>query len=184
MQAARRSVALHDMTVEEAYDAVSHACIMLVVGHHHYGCTLLVELGEQAHHLGSVLRVKVTRRLVGQYHLGVEDHSTGYGHTLLLSARQLVREMLGAMADGHTLHDFLHTLLALGAGYAQIGEGKLYVLLHTQFVYQIEALEHEAYLAFAHIGTLLLLEVFHLAAAQPVLSAGAVVQQSQYVEQR
>ena len=39
--------------------------------------------------------------------------STGDSYSLLLTTRKLVREVLGTMADGHSLHNRLHLCLAL-----------------------------------------------------------------------
>ena len=45
----------YDMSIEEMDDAVGHLSVVGIVGHHDDGGTVLVELGEQSHHLGPVL---------------------------------------------------------------------------------------------------------------------------------
>ena len=65
---------LHDVAVEEVDDAVGVARVALRVGDHHDGGALLVELGEQVHHLLAVLGVEVAGGFVGEDELGVGDH--------------------------------------------------------------------------------------------------------------
>lgn len=57
---------LNNATVEEVDDAVGIARVALRVGDHHDGGALLVQLGEQIHHLLAVLGIKVASRLVGE----------------------------------------------------------------------------------------------------------------------
>ena len=76
----------YDLSIKQVYRPVSYLRIVLVMRNHHYRRTVLVQLRQQAHHLGSILRIKVTRRLIRQYQLGTEHHGTGYGHSLLLTA--------------------------------------------------------------------------------------------------
>ena len=105
---------LHDFTVKEVDDAVGIAGVTLGVGHHDDGGAFLVEVGEQLHHLLAVLGIQVTSRLIGEDEFWVGYHGTGDGYTLLLAARQLLREVVLAVPDVHARHDGLHTLLALG----------------------------------------------------------------------
>lgn len=71
--------------------------IMLIMRYHDDGGALVVQLGKQMHHLGSILGIKITRRLIGKDELRTEDHGTGDGYSLLLTTRKLVREVLGTM---------------------------------------------------------------------------------------
>ena len=87
---------------------------------------------------------EVTRGLVGEDELGVGDDGAGDGHPLLLTARQLLREVRGAVLDGHARHDVLDTLLTLGGGDVHVAQRQLNVLKHVEFVNEVEALEHEA----------------------------------------
>ena len=174
---------LHHAAVEEVDDAVGIAGVALRVGHHDDGGAFLVEVGEQVHHLAAVLRVEVTRRLVGEDELGVGDDGAGDGHPLLLAAAELLREVLGAVLDGHALHDFRDTLLALGGGDVHVAQRQLDVLIHVQLVDEVEALEHEADVALAELGAVLLLEVAHLLPQQLVAAFRGVVQEAEDVEQ-
>ena len=59
--------------------------IMLIMRYHDDGGALVVQLGKQMHYLGSILGIKVTRRLIGKDELRTKDHGTGDGYSLLLT---------------------------------------------------------------------------------------------------
>ena len=118
----------HNLPVEQVDDASGISGVALAVCHHHDGRAFLVQFGQQLHYFLSVLRVEVTGRLVGKDDFGVRYHGTGDCHTLLLTSGELLRIVLGAVADVHPLQDVRHALFPFGGGHAQVGEGKLYVL--------------------------------------------------------
>ena len=66
--------------------------------HHDDGAALGVQFAQLAEHDLFVHCVKVARRLVGQHDVGIVDECAGNAHPLLLSARQLRRQMIGAIA--------------------------------------------------------------------------------------
>ena len=175
---------LHDVAVEEVDDAAGVARVALRVGDHHDGGALLVEFGEQVHHLLAVLGVEVAGGLVGEDELGVGDHGAGDGDALLLSARELLREVLGAVGDGHPLHHRRDPLLALRRADVQVAQRQLDVLIDVQLVDEVEALEHEADVALAELGALPLLQLSDLLPQQLVAARGGVVQEAEDVEQR
>ena len=76
----------HYLSVEEADGTARIRGIVLRVCHHNDGCALAVELFEQGHHLLTILRVEITRRLIGKDKLGIRDKGTGDSHTLLLTS--------------------------------------------------------------------------------------------------
>ena len=95
-------------------DAMSEAGIVLGVCHHDDGGAFLIQFGKEVHHFLSVLGVEVTRRFVGKDELGVGDYGTGYGYALVLTPRELLRIVLGSVADVHALqHIIRFTLSAL-----------------------------------------------------------------------
>ncbi len=94
-----------------------------------------------------------------------------------------MREVLGTMADGHSLHNRLHLCLALRLRNVEVGKRKLDVLLYIQFIYQIEALEHKSDFSLSHIRALLFLQVCHLVITQEIFSRSWVVEQTEDVEQ-
>lgn len=165
-------------------DTVGQLSVVGIVSDHDDGGAVLIEFGEQAHHLGTILRVEVTRWLVGKDELRTEDHGAGDGYALLLSAGELVGEVLGTMADVHALHHLLHLLLALALRYAEIGERQFDVLFHIELVDEVETLKDEAYLSLADGRALVLMQSGHLFVAKPVLARGGVVEESEDVEER
>ena len=89
---------------------------------------------------------------------------------------------MGAVRDCHATQDFLNSLMAFFLRNAQVFQWQFYVLLHIQFVNQVEALEHETYLSLADFGTLTLLERTYVLPVSQILSAGGIVEQSQYIQ--
>ena len=87
----------HHLTIEEVYDALGITGIAFRVSHHNDCCSFLVQLSEQLHHLYAVLRVEVTGGLIGKNQFRIHHHGTGYSHTLLLTARELLGEVVCAM---------------------------------------------------------------------------------------
>lgn len=67
--------------------------IMLGVCHHDDSRTFFVEFRQQIHYFGTIFRVKITCRLIGQNQLGIGDHRTGNSYTLLLATGKLLRKM-------------------------------------------------------------------------------------------
>ena len=90
---------LHNLSIKQADGAMGYLGIMLIMRYHDDGGTLMVQLGKQMHHLGTILGIEVTRRLIGQDELRTKDHGTGDGYSLLLTTRKLVREVLGTMTE-------------------------------------------------------------------------------------
>ena len=86
---------------------------MLGVRHHDDGGALGIELGKELHHFEAVLRVEVSRRLVGKNEFGLADNGTGDGHSLLLTSRNLLRIVLGTLTEIHLAEYVEHALLAL-----------------------------------------------------------------------
>ena len=76
----------HYLTIEEVDGALGVAGIALRVGYHHNGGAFLIQLGEQLHHLQTVLGVKITSRLIGEDQLGIHHNGSSNGDTLLLTS--------------------------------------------------------------------------------------------------
>lgn len=159
-----------------------HGGVSLGVGHHNDGRTFLVELAEEIHDLLTVLGVQVTCRLIGEDQLRTCDHGTGDGDSLLLTSGKLLREVLGSVADGHSLHNLGDLLLTLGRGDVQVPQRKLDVLIDIQFIDQVEALEHESDVALTELGALLFLELADLRAEKFVGASGRVVKKAEDVQ--
>ena len=76
---------LHNLSIKQADGAMGYLGIMLIMRYHDDGGALVVQLGKQMHHLGTILGIEVTRRLIGKDKLGTKDHGTGDGYSLLLT---------------------------------------------------------------------------------------------------
>lgn len=92
---------------------MSETRVVLGVRHHYDRRSLLIQLGEQLHNLGTVLGIQVTRWLIGQDNLRVGNYRTGDSHTLLLTSGELLREVSRTVADIHPLQDIRYHLLTL-----------------------------------------------------------------------
>ena len=76
---------IHYLSIKQADGAMGYLGIMLIMRYHDDGGTLMVQLGKQMHHLGTILGIKVTRRLIGKDELRTKDHGTDDGYSLLLT---------------------------------------------------------------------------------------------------
>ena len=130
------------------------------------------------HHFETILGVEVTSRLVGEDELGIHHDGSGNGDALLLTARELLRKVMGAMTDGHAAQYLLYPCLALLLGHTQIGKRQLYILLHVQFVDQVKALEYKTYLSFANLRALTLLQLTHFLTIEVIGATGGIVEQA------
>lgn len=111
---------IHHLSIKQIDDATGVGSIVLGVRHHHDGGSLLVQLAEQLHHLHTILGIEVTRRLIGKDDARFAYHGTGDGNPLLLTARKLMRIMLGTMTQLHLSQNFEHTLLALRLSHSEV----------------------------------------------------------------
>ena len=142
-------------SVEEPYRPLRLFGLFLVVRDHDDGAAvLLVQAVEQLHHLGTHLRVEVTRRLVGKDDVRVADDGTCDGDALALPAGKLRREMAHTVRQADLLQDRLrHASTLLGAGLA-VKERQLDIVQDVQRVNQVERLENEAQTMVAEVGQL------------------------------
>ena len=63
---------LHNLSIKQADGAMGYLGIMLIMRYHDDGGTLMVQLGKQMHHLGTILGIEVTRRLIGKEKYGID----------------------------------------------------------------------------------------------------------------
>ncbi len=138
--------------------AVGISGIVLGVRDHDYRGTLTVKFGKQFHDLGSVFRVEVTCGLVGKNESRLGDDGACYGHTLLLTSGELLREVLGPVAYVHAFQHVVYTAFALRCGHSEIGQRQFHVFIHVEFVDEVETLKHEPDLALAQAGSFSLSE--------------------------
>ena len=90
--------------------------------------------------------------------------------------------MLGTVADVHPFQDIIYHALAFTRFHAQIGKRQFYIFVNVQLIYQVEALEHESQLAFAHAGTFFLFQVRHFLPKQLITAFRRIVQQTEYIQ--
>ena len=91
------------LDVDDLVGAVGHAAL---VRHHNDGDLLgAVELGEQVHDLHGGLGVEGAGGLVGQQDARLRDERPRDGHTLLLTARQLVGVVRGPVRQTEMLQE-------------------------------------------------------------------------------
>ncbi len=120
---------IHHLSIKQIDDATGVGCIVLGVRNHHDGGSLLVQFAEQLHHLHTILGIEVTRRLIGKDDARLAHHSTGDGNPLLLTARKLMRIMLGTMAQLHLSQYFEHTFLALRLSHSEVFQLQIHIFL-------------------------------------------------------
>ena len=118
-----------------------------IVGHHADRRAALVQLAEESHDCLAVLRVEVSRRLVGEEDQRLARYGPRDGDALLLAARELRGIMLDAVRHAHTLERLLHPLAPLGRRHPAVGERQLDVLVDGEVTDQVEGLEDESDLA-------------------------------------
>src|SRR5436309_12047380 len=102
-----------------------------------------MELAEQLHHRLAIGRVEVSRRLVREEDEGIASHGTRNSDALLLTAGELRRIVLHAVAHAHALEGILDALLALARRHAAIGERQLDILVDREIADEVERLEDE-----------------------------------------
>src|SRR5262252_2920026 len=113
---------------------------------------LAIQALENPHDFDAGFRVEVPGRLVGQQDRRVVDQRARDGDALLLSARELVRMMVGAVAQADEFEHLLRTLVPLGRLHrvAAVEERQLDVVERRRPRQQVENLEHEPDLLVAH----------------------------------
>ena len=179
-----QAVFLDDAAVEEVDGAIGVARVARVVRDHADRRAFAVQLAEQLHDGFAVLRVEVSGRLVRQQDRRGAGDGAGDRDALLLTARELRGQVLGAVRHADLLERRHHALLALGRLHAAIGERQLDVLVDVQVADQVEALEDEPDLAVAHARALGERQVRDFLAVQDVAPFGRRVEQPQDREQR
>src|SRR5580658_10375070 len=117
---------------------------VLVVGDHHDGRTVPVQLVEQFQKGRAGGGVQVPGRLVGHDQGGPPGQGPGDGGTLLLASRQLVRPVPKAMAHPDPFQGRLRQPTALGGPLAPVEQAVGDVVEHGHAVEQEELLEDEA----------------------------------------
>ena len=178
---------LGDLAVGHADDAVGELLEGHIVRHHdHRDLLVQVQVHQDLHHNVSGARVEVTSGLVEKEDRGVVRDGSCYRHPLLLTTRQLVREVIEATAQADLLEECDCALADLLAGeLAPELHGQLDVLQGCERADEVEGLEHEAQLVQSDRGQQLVLSrVLDSEAAYVNVSLAWLVDRSDYVQHR
>ena len=173
-----------DAAVEQVDRAIGVRGVARIVRDHADRRAAAVQLAKQLHHRFAVRRIEVTRRLVGEEDERIAGDGAGDGDALLLTAGELRRIVLHAVAHAHALERIGDALLALGRRHAAVRERQLDVLVDREIADQVERLEDEADLAVADAGALRRRELRDRLAGERVLAVGRRVEQAEDREQR
>ena len=129
-------------------------------------------------------RIEITGRFIRQDQLGVVDHCPCYRHTLLLSAGKLLGIVVSAMHDLHFIQHCFHPYLPVGRFNAGIDQGQFYILKNSQFIDEVETLEHEPDIVFTEISPFAFIEAGHFNAIEDKTARIGIIEQSQYIQLR
>jgi hypothetical protein len=152
------------------------------VGDHHDGVPLVVELAEQIHDLGGRERVEVAGRLVGEDHPRVGDECTRDRHALLLTARQLVGQVVPPLAEPHSFQRGTGAAPAVVG--ARVDERQLHVGLRVRARDEVEGLENESDPGAADPGELVLRERADIGPVEAVDAGRGQVHATEDVHER
>ncbi len=148
---------------------------------------LAIELLEDVHDLDARARIEVSGRLVGEDDRRLVDERARDRDALLLTARQLVRKVVKALAEAddlERLHGAAVTLGRLHLRPAVVEQGQLDVVERRGPRQQVEALEHEPDLLVADDGQLVLRHARDVLAVEEVVAARGAVEAPEDVHQR
>ena len=155
------------------------------MGHENDGATHAVQLLKQRQNAERRARVEVAGSLVGKNQHRVVDQRAGDCHTLLLSARHLVRLVHHAVVQPHGVEGFLGAASALlGSDCGVVEKRQLDVLHRSGFRQQVVVLKHESDFAVAYVGALVFAHFLHLCAIDEIVARRGCVEASENVEQR
>ena len=99
---------------------------------------------EQFHNLGTHLRIQVTGGLIGEDYFGITNDSTGNGHTLALTTRELRRHVAHTMAQSHFLQHFFGQCTTFFGRYLAVKQRKFYIVYNIERINQMEGMENES----------------------------------------
>ena len=109
--------------------------------------------------------VEVTGGLISEQDCRVADHGPGHGHSLLLAATQLRRQVPGPGAETDTLQRRQACLFNIPATAYHL-KGQRDIFKGSKVWQQMKRLENKPDLAAAQLGPLILAEVINLLAQQ------------------
>ena len=126
----------------------------LIMCNHDYGSSITVQLAQEFEYFFAIRCIEVTGRFVSENQLGIGDNCSCHGDTLLLTARQLLRSVIGTMRNTDAFQDRLNPFLPLACRYLLIQQRQHDVFSNSQFINKIKALKYETDIVFANFGQL------------------------------
>ena len=154
-----------------------------LVGHHDDGLPLPVQRLEEAHDLLAGGAVEIAGRLVGQQDAGRVDQRARDGHALPLSAGELVGPVLDPVAQPDPRERITRQRAALLGSQPGVDQGELHVVQRRGPGQQVEGLEHESDLLVPDPGQLVVVQLAHPVAVQPVLARRRAVEAADQVHE-
>ena len=170
--------------VGQSHDARCPLGDLVRVGDHRERRACAVDALEQSEHLLLAGGVEVAGRLVEQEHAGLHDERAGDGDALLLAARELRREMAGAIGEADLAEPGEHAAATLSRRHSGVHERQLDVAIGTRARQQVVGLEHEADALAANVRATRLVERRHLLAHELVGAGRRTVEAAEDGEQR
>src|SRR5688500_7510709 len=143
---------LQNLAVLQAHDALPVRGDVGLVRDDDDRLTVSVQLVEQREDLGARLRVEVTGRLVGEQARRIRDERARDRDALALAARELIRQVVGAVCEPHAREHALGLGFALGQRQAAVDQRLHDVLQRAGARQQIEALKDEPDFLVADVG--------------------------------
>src|SRR5687768_6865482 len=126
------------------------------------------------------------RGLVGEGNLRFVDVTTRNGNALLLSARELVWEVVGSICQADNLQTVHRALANLSRGMsarATVKHGQLDILERSRTREEVEALKHESKFLVPDVGELVLVELGDIDAVKQVRAFRRTVETSEQIHQ-
>ena len=158
---------------------------LLVVGDNDERLAKLVaQVEEQLVQFGLVLGVETARRLIGKDHGRFVDQGSCHGHTLLLTAREFVGLVVGAVGESQKLQQLLGARLGLAAPFASDKRGNHDVLQGRKLRQKLVELEDKADMAVAEIGQFVGRKARHVDAVDGDRSTVGAVEGAYDLQQR
>ena len=148
-----RATARH-LTIGHHDLPVAQGCDLFIVGRDQKGRALvLVDLGDQVHHLQGRGAVKIAGRFVGQHQFGAVHQGPRHGHALLLAAGQVGGRESDAVGQPHAGQKVCAACPGRGVFTALAdGGGEKDVFECGEIGQQVVKLEHKADVAVAELG--------------------------------
>src|SRR3989441_1172708 len=173
-----------DVAVAQRHDPRGVPRDVVLVGDHHDRLALAMQVGEHAHQLGARCGVEVPGGLVGEQDARLVHERPGDRHPLPLPARQLVRLVCHAVAQSHALERPPRAPPPVRRGHPGVDQRQLHVVERGGTRQQVEGLEHEPDLLVADARQLVVGQVAHFQAVEPVLARGGGVEAADEVHER